>query len=137
MLELGLGAYTTASHISLVLTAFYAFHIGQTLMLASDGFARMGQSGYARISVFFLLAALVCERGYYIAARILAPQGFDLWSQHPAPELLSAIVALSLFNLSAAIILVLTLDTKRAAWIIMTRLMMFLSLYIACVAFLK
>lgn len=43
------------------------------------------------------LGAFLVERLYYVAARMLQPAGFDLWSAHPAPALLSVLVAASCY----------------------------------------
>jgi hypothetical protein len=132
-MELGLSAFTTASHIILILAAVHGFHVVQTLMLAADGVARFGQSSYARLSVMCVLATLVGERIYYVLARLLAPYVFELWAQHPAPEILSALVAISLFNLSAAGIWVMTLDSRRAMTRISHHALILVTLYASIV----
>lgn len=41
--------------------------------------------------------ALAVERIYYVGARILSHEGLNLWTLHPAPEVLSLVVAVGLF----------------------------------------
>ena len=101
-LNLGLAAYTTASHIILVVVVFLVFHEAQRLIATQGSFSVLAHSAFVRWSIFTVFAALILERLYYITARLLRPYGFDLWQQHPAPEVLSFSVALALFSLSAA-----------------------------------
>lgn len=46
--------------------------------------------------------AFAVERAYYVAARLLKPE-YDLWSMHPAPLVLSAMVFLALYTMMAPI----------------------------------
>lgn len=43
------------------------------------------------------LAVLLVERAYYVVARLMIGEGWDLWKMHPAPEVLSGMVAVSIF----------------------------------------
>lgn len=49
--------------------------------------------------------ALAIERLYYVAARLLRRDGVDLWTMHPAPELLSLIVTAGLYGITVPIVL--------------------------------
>lgn len=100
--DLGLGAFTTASHVVLILVLLLVFHEAQLLMRMQGSFAMIANSTYVRWSVFCVLSALIMERLYYVLARLLRGHGIDLWQAHPAPEFLSACVAGALFGLSAA-----------------------------------
>ena len=44
-----------------------------------------------------LVCALAVERAYYVAARLLLGSGYNLWAMHPAPEVLSLIVATGIY----------------------------------------
>lgn len=57
------------------------------------------------VCISVALAALGVERCYYIAARLLQPQGLNLWALHPAPEVLSAVVATGLYVANVPFIL--------------------------------
>lgn len=48
-------------------------------------------------------AALIIERVYYIAARLIPTDYLDLWKTHPAPEFLSALVAVGLLAVNLAL----------------------------------
>lgn len=53
--------------------------------------------------VAMTFAAFAIERIYYVGARLFKPYGYDLWTMHPAPGLLSATVALSFYWMMPAI----------------------------------
>ena len=86
----GTNAYTIASHFVMVLVLTVTIiRLMRTLGMSRDGVPRWLFPG--PISMF--LATLIVERLYYILARFLRDSGVDLWAAHPAPALLSAIVA--------------------------------------------
>jgi hypothetical protein len=55
------------------------------------------------IGVWILALALCVERIYYAAARGLLSQGIDLYSRHPAPELLSTFAMIGVYTLSISL----------------------------------
>jgi len=93
---LGESAYTTASHVVLFLITLglivrLTWHLnGDVVKFAVD---RCG----------FIPALAICaisidiERLYYICARLLQGRGLNLWSLHPAPEVLSLIMAIGVY----------------------------------------
>jgi hypothetical protein len=54
--------------------------------------------------IAFALGLLAIERLYYVAARALRDRGIDLWGAHPAPELLSLLVAIGLYAATSPIV---------------------------------
>lgn len=95
-------AITAASHVSLIFAALLVvFEVLTTVrhpgLIGPGGWARIRAAGYLALS------ALVVERVYYVVARLLVHQGYNLWESHPAPELLSAAVACGIFTLWAVI----------------------------------
>ena len=99
---LGFSALTTASHAVLVLAVLLLF--SEVVLLRHILVPR--EPARSR-SLFFaaalVMASFVIERLYYVAARLLKPHGVDLWALHPAPEVLSALVALSVFGAFASL----------------------------------
>ena len=93
---LGFSALTTASHVVLVLAVLLLF---SEVALVRHLFAAQepARSRSVFLAAALVMASFVVERLYYVAARLLAPKKIDLWSMHPAPEVLSAMVALSVF----------------------------------------
>jgi len=92
---LGLSAFVTAAHIIMVLVILLT---SIRLMKLQYLAARPGRGAWLFPGpVILVLTAFAIERGYYVAARILKPWGYDLWSMHPAPAVLSAVVALSCY----------------------------------------
>ena len=95
-MALGWSALTIASHVALIVAVLLLFSevvlLRHVLVAAEPGRSRSLFHASALI-----MAAFVIERLYYVAARLLLPQGVDLWAAHPAPELLSGLVALAVF----------------------------------------
>ncbi|WP_436399315.1 hypothetical protein [Roseobacter sp. S98] len=106
-------AYTVASHLTLIaILVLLAVRVlrapyGTLLETAMDlGF---------KATVAIGCVALVLERSYYVAARFLMSDGFDLWQMHPAPEVLSVIVALGLYAVMIPVILARAAGPRTAA----------------------
>lgn len=101
-MDLGWSAITLAAHVSLIVSVFFVFVNAVAVRL------HWGPDMPIRVFLpllepaLFFAAALSVERIYYIAARFLRGLGYDLWTMHPAPDILSVILALSLFWLAAA-----------------------------------
>lgn len=49
--------------------------------------------------VILMLGLIMVERIYYVAARLLKPLDINLWNAHPAPVMLSIMVALCVYQL--------------------------------------
>ncbi|MEM6372358.1 MAG: hypothetical protein AAF727_06215 [Pseudomonadota bacterium] len=67
------------------------------------------------VSVAIAAAALIIERSFYVIARLLVEHGYDLWQLHPAPQVLSAIVAAGLYCLSVPMIAAMSDTIKETA----------------------
>ncbi|WP_226779536.1 hypothetical protein [Oceaniglobus trochenteri] len=93
---------TLASHVLLILALLIVFARAQYLRRVEGSLGAMISSSYVRMSVIAVFTALIVERGYYIAARLLSSKGVDLWSAHPAPELLSLGCGLAVWHVSVA-----------------------------------
>ncbi|MCB5198580.1 hypothetical protein LGQ03_04955 [Loktanella sp. TSTF-M6] len=90
-MELGWSAVTLAGHVALCLSILLILWNA----LAVLPYARAPGSLTPVASPLFLFgAAVLVERSYYVAARLLVNSGFNLWELHPAPDLLSGIVAM-------------------------------------------
>lgn len=94
--------FVAASHAAMIVACL----IGMVRMLGLSADAANGlivplqRTNLPRSSAVTLII-LAMERTYYFLARELSPE-FDLWSLHPAPAMLSAIVALAIINESHA-----------------------------------
>lgn len=101
-MDLGANAYPVASHLimvgillMLIIRVMIAPH-GPRMMEAIDlGF---------RATIAIGALGLIIERLYYVLARLLKPDGIDLWSMHPAPEVLSIVVGLGLYSIMVPMI---------------------------------
>lgn len=134
MFDLGFSGLTVASHVTICLAIFMVFDEALRLAASPDGLKRALSTGGVRVAVFAALSAVVVERVYYIAARLLRPLGLDLWSQHPAPELLAASVAVTLFLVVVAGRVASSLDSHD--WVVpMFLRAMSLVVVWSCVAF--
>ncbi|WP_299370458.1 hypothetical protein [uncultured Tateyamaria sp.] len=89
-------AYAAASHVLLLLIAvtlifrLVRFLDGRVVKLAIDRYDLIPALALCCIG-------LAIERAYYVAARMLVTSGLNLWQLHPAPEVLSAIMAASMY----------------------------------------
>ena len=99
---LGWSALTTASHVALIVAVLLLFSEVMLLrhLLVKREPLRSRSIFYAAA---FIMAAVVIERLYYVAARLLVPWNVDLWAAHPAPEILSGLVACAVFAAFIAI----------------------------------
>lgn len=99
---LGSSAFTVASHVTIVAAVLLAF--ARLQQLRADGSARhLFVSHWAPpLAAHVVVAALVVERLYYVAARLLRSHGVDLWQAHPAPAALSVLLAASIWSVSVA-----------------------------------
>ncbi|MGR3435255.1 MAG: hypothetical protein ACU0CO_10260 [Shimia sp.] len=83
--HLGASAITAAGHLVMIFLMVRAVALGismwveQRLIDPDDHIVR---------ATYAVLASLIFERAYYVAARFLKPLGVDLWTAHPAPEFL-------------------------------------------------
>lgn len=98
-------AATIASHAVLIALAIALI----AALLRVWHVQRLGAAVSAGVieGLCILAVTIATERAYYVAARLLRRTGRDLWSAHPAPELLAAFVSLgfiaALFPLVAVI----------------------------------
>lgn len=90
----GMSGLTIASHVTLIVIVS---------MLAWRAMRHMDPGLRAAISIACI--ALIIERSYYILARFLYASGVDLWRMHPAPEVLSLIVATGLYAIMIPILI--------------------------------
>ncbi|MGR3485499.1 MAG: hypothetical protein ACU0BF_09150 [Paracoccaceae bacterium] len=114
--ELGPSAFVAASHIALVMAVLMVF----AELLHASAHPGIASRLSVRYALFAMLSAVVVERLYYVAARLLAPRGFDLWGDHPAPETLSALVAASVFAFAASLMAATAPTGRRALRLVAT-----------------
>lgn len=90
-------AMTAATHVSLILVA--ALLVAEIALAVRHPAAlqRIGGSAATRYAVYAVAIALALERGYYLVARVVLHRGYNLWAAHPAPEVLSAMVAVNVY----------------------------------------
>lgn len=92
----GVDAFVIASHALMVLV-LGLMGIRMMRLLTIN---RPSGGWHLPAGITMTLIAFAIERIYYIAARLLKREGIDLWSAHPAPALLSAVVALAAYWLA-------------------------------------
>ena len=110
---LGVDGLVAASHIVLILAAMLS---GLRLALHPEGSMARGMLSKGMFSFGALcIGVIIIERVYYVAARLLVERGLDLWSLHPAPETLSALVFLAFHFLSLPWHLASFVSRRRAA----------------------
>lgn len=107
----GAGALAIASHTCLVVAL--SLLIWRVITLFHDSKSVLALNIGLLPGVAMFAFGLIVERNYYIAARVLRPQGYDLWQEHPAPEVLSVVVLLSLYAMKVPLIY--SLYEKRRA----------------------
>lgn len=114
MFELGPNAFTVASHITMIVILLT---LGVRIMAAKVS-GVMGAAMHRGMTAAITIAALSLgiERGYYIAARFLVSSGVNLWTMHPAPEVLSIVVGIGLYGIMIPMLLA---DARRDrdAWL--------------------
>jgi len=90
---LGQNAFTVASHLTMVAILI--------MLIARIVSHRTGQLGAA---IGIMAVGMIIERLYYVLARFLAPLGVNLWQLHPAPEVLSMVVATGAYGVMVPLI---------------------------------
>jgi len=110
---LGVNAGVTASHLLMVAIITVTIYRFMVLMNIPRGDLGLESRWLFPNSICMVLFALVIERLYYVAARMLKGSGVDLWSAYPAPAILSSLVALSVMWLTPAYLRALG-GTKRS-----------------------
>lgn len=108
----GADAFSIASQIALA-GAFALLIWRMVTMFDNRAPAQALQRGWTAGVAMFALGLLV-ERFYYIAARVLRPYGYNLWEEHPAPEVLSVVVLMSIYAMKVPLIL--SLYPRRRAY---------------------
>lgn len=134
--NLGVQAFTVASHATVVIAILFLFHVCAQMTATAQGFVLVAQSYYVRLAFFAVLSIFMIEHYYYIGARLLSPYGVNLWAAHPAPEVLSASTALTIFNLSASIRLALGGHDRRAMRDVSVHLVLLVAIWLAVAAIL-
>lgn len=132
-MTLGMSAFTVASHSVMILILILSgYRIVRSL---EDDIAVRAVIHYGLTPALALAAvALGVERAYYILARFLRPSGVDLWSMHPAPELLSMIVSAGLYLATAPLVRARCETFRRAFRVICRDWIMLAAVYFAIVA---
>lgn len=94
-------AVTMAAHVAILLSVVF---------LIINAIRSMGRAHRAPVEpldlampVIAFLSALIVERLYYVAARLIGTAGLNLWEAHPAPELLSGMLAGTVFWIAASV----------------------------------
>jgi hypothetical protein len=102
-MDLHWSAVTMASHLCLAFAIACAF--ANAVAARRYWISQTPVEVFARLEgpIFALAATLLVERLYYVAARLTVNSDLDLWSAHPAPEMLSLLIAASMFWLASAI----------------------------------
>lgn len=99
---LGDSAYTVASHVCLLGALLLLMWRLVSMMHNETPLMALGRGLVPGMAIFAL--GIIVERAYYVAARLLAPSGMDLWAEHPAPEVLSAMMFGTLYAMKGTII---------------------------------
>lgn len=114
---------TAASHMLLV-AALVALVL-EAVRLRHDPYAAQlaGEAPSVMWSAICAASALIVERSYYIAARLVRGSRLDLWAMHPAPELLSTAVAASLLAVVVSVKIA-TRPTRQATYSVIAGLVL-------------
>ncbi|MGR3466927.1 MAG: hypothetical protein ACU0CI_03540 [Shimia sp.] len=96
LFSLGPSAFVTAGHFALVFLLLRGMALGLRVMATRR---TVDMSDGLILSIYATAAAFLLERGYYITARIGQQFGWDLWSAHPGPELMVALINASIVAL--------------------------------------
>jgi hypothetical protein len=107
-------ALTAGAHVALIFSAVLVLLEVTWLVQRPDMMERGLVSSRLRVTAYAALTALILERSFYVAARILSHRGVDLWAMHPAPAILSALTATAIFACWAVMIRE-TASSRRAA----------------------
>jgi hypothetical protein len=92
----GQDAFAIASHATMIVVLVL---LGYRVMRLFPDIQLLTRAESHGLSAALAIAtmAMVIERAYYVAARLLSHHGLNLWSLHPAPEVLSMVVVIGLF----------------------------------------
>jgi hypothetical protein len=90
-------AVTAASHAVLVIASLLLVFEVIAAIRIPGALERIGRSRLTLRSFFVVIAALVVERSFYVAARVVQHKGLRLSDLHPAPDVLSVALAVSIF----------------------------------------
>lgn len=101
-MHLGAEAYTVASN--LVLVVILVLLILRVLLTPHGAPMKDVIDLGFRAAVSIGAVGLILERLYYVLARILRRDGVDLWMMHPAPEVLSIVVAFGIYGITVPMI---------------------------------
>tara|TARA_R110000744_G_scaffold78295_10_gene154362 strand:+ start:4013 stop:4417 length:405 start_codon:yes stop_codon:yes gene_type:complete len=93
---------TIASHTVMVL--ILSTLIWRALKCVAFGHGEEAMRRGLLPAIAICATALIIERLYYVAARVLKVRGLDLWSMHPAPETLSLIVGIGFYGIMVPIL---------------------------------
>lgn len=93
-------AVTLAGHVTLCLAILLILWNALVVLPAARG---PGSLLPIASPLFAFGAAFLVERAYYVVARLLVNSGINLWELHPAPDLLSGIVAAMGFWVAVAV----------------------------------
>lgn len=111
-MNFGLNAYAIASHSVLILIALLiVWRVMRSYVI--EDFAIVDPHNLQFVISLMALGVAI-ERIYYVAARALRSSGVDLWSAHPAPEVLSLLVAFTLYFIMVPFIVLKSQDAWGA-----------------------
>ncbi len=100
---LGQNAFTVASHLTLIAILGV---LGYRMLSAKvSGLLHTALDRGLTAALTICALALAIERFYYVVARFLMPTGVNLWTMHPAPDVLSLIVAIGIYGIMVPVIL--------------------------------
>lgn len=102
-MSLGPSAFVAASHVALIVALLIL--LVRIVRSLDDRSSREVISRGALPGLGVFAWAIVVERAYYVAARLLQPHGIDLWQMHPAPQILSMLLVGALYALKVPFVL--------------------------------
>ncbi|SFQ14055.1 hypothetical protein SAMN05421853_10293 [Roseivivax halotolerans] len=100
-MDLAWSAVTMSAHLAIILSILIA--LGNAVYLSAREHT-IRVTPLLRFALTGVASALVVERCYYVIARLLVNSPVDLWSMHPAPEILSGMVASACLFCATAIL---------------------------------
>jgi hypothetical protein len=101
---LGADAWPVASHLVLV-AVLVALGVRVMRAFAQPGLLAEAERRGLSAAAALVCAALALERSWAIFARVMRSRGIDVLGLHPAPEVLAALVAGSLYGVGAVLLL--------------------------------
>lgn len=96
-------AVTLAGHVTLCLAVLMIFWNALAVLHICGNSLPAGSATRLATPIFAFGAAFIVERSYYVVARLLVNSGTNLWELHPAPDVLSGLVAIGAFWVAAAV----------------------------------